>query len=177
MRRSLPALALGAALALAAGCAGRPAATTVPSAGDRAPATATVPGSADATLQPHLDATRDLVWRYVIDAQAGNRTAMLDAYLPDTRRSAETVVVRDIELARPQGPLAAGLKGTSSVFLSNGGLMPPRAGAKVHAEDAARLKELAASHELALMVLIELRDGSERPVFLVREDGRWWMLP
>jgi hypothetical protein len=128
-------------------------------------------------LVEELTTTRDIVQRYVVDAQAGDRTAMVEAYLPETRRSAETVVVRDLELARPGGPLTGGIRAFSSVFRKDGGLMPYRAGSLVHIEDAERLDALSASHDGALIVLLEFADGTTRPVFLVRDGGRWWLLP
>jgi hypothetical protein len=187
MRRALWAAVLLAA-ALATACAPDPGPVTTGAIGAiGAPAAGTAAGasvepSADAQFAPlelvgELTATRDIVQRYVIDAQAGDRAAMLEAYLPETRRSAETVVIRDLELARPGGQFAGGIRTYSSVFRKGGGLMPYRAGSLVHVEDAERLDELSSAHDGALIVLLEFTDGTTRPVFLVREGDRWWLLP
>jgi hypothetical protein len=154
------------------GAIGIPGATTGTSAEPTASAQFAPP-----ELVGELTATRDIVQRYVTDAQAGDRAAMLEAYLPETRRSAETVVVRDLELARAGGPLANGIRAYSSVFRKGGGLMPYRAGSLVHVEDAERLEQLATVHDEALIVLLEFTDGTTRPVFLVRVGVRWWLLP
>jgi hypothetical protein len=176
-------LAVTLAAALTTACASEPG-PVAPSAigAARAAADTSVEPSADAQFAPpemvgELTSTRDIVQRYVIDAQSGDRAAMLEAYLPETRRSAETVVARDLDLAQPGGPLADGIRAYSSVFRKQGGLMPYRAGSLVHVEDAERLDQLAVAHEGALIVLLEFRDGTTRPVFLVRDQDRWWMLP
>jgi hypothetical protein len=36
---------------------------------------------------------------------------------------------------------------------------------------------LSSAHDGALIVLLEFSDGTTRPVFLVREGDRWWLLP
>jgi hypothetical protein len=120
---------------------------------------------------------RALVRRYVWHAQAGERADMLRAYLPDTRRSAETVVARDLELAKKGGALFGGIRVYSSAALENNRLAPPPAASLVHEEDVKRLQELMEAHDDAVVVLLEFTGGSVRAVFVVRDGGDWWLLP
>lgn len=102
---------------------------------------------------------------------------MLQAYLPETRRSAETLVARDLELASKGGRLAGGIRVYSSASLEDGRLAPSRAASMVHTDDVTRLEELASAHDLACVVLLEFTDGTSRAVFVVRDGTDWWLLP
>lgn len=182
------ALALALAPASLSGCAARGADRAAGPVGPAPSAAATDEAGRyfmDATAVPPPAAPRDaqtahalaLVRRYIDDARLGRRDALAASYLPETRRSAETVVVRDLELAREGGPLHRDVSGYLSVALEEGRLWPPQSGELVNAEDADRLRALADIHDDAFIVLIRFRGGSPRPVFVVRDASAWWLLP
>jgi len=139
----------------------------------------------DATAVPPPEAPRvmqsahalALVRRYVDDARLGRREQLIKAYDPDTRRSAQTVVARDLELARPGGPLYRNVGAYLSVALEEGRLWPPQSAELVTAEDAERLEALAGTHDDAFIVLIRFTDDTTRPLFVVRDGTDWWLLP
>jgi hypothetical protein len=124
-----------------------------------------------------LAPARELVRSYVASAAAGDRAGMTGAYLPETRRSAETIVARDLELAGKDGPYSSGPRNTSSVFLFDDALFPPNMAPSVEAEDEARLRELRPLHDGASLVVASFSDGSRRTFFVVVDGSRWHLVP
>lgn len=120
---------------------------------------------------------RELVSSYLRAAASGNRDTMSAAYLPETRRSAETVIARDLELAADEGPYAKGPTNSTSVFLLRDELFPSGMDFTVKAEDETRLRQLKALHDDVTIVMTEFADGSWRAFFVVRDGKDLHLLP
>ena len=131
----------------------------------------------DAGYIESLAPARELVRAYLRAAVAGDRQAMTDLYLPETRRSAESVIARDLELARKGGPYATGPTNTTSVFIFESGLFPPDTGFTIEAEDVDRLRDLVKAHDDASIVMTRFSDRSLRPFFVVRDGEARYLVP
>ena len=121
-----------------------------------------------------MTAMREAVSGYVKAAVEGDREAMESAYLPETRRSAQNVVARDLEAAARTGWRAANMR---SVLLHDDALWPPTAAADVRELEERRLRELVAVHEDANLVLVDQADGGRRAYFVVADGGVIALVP
>jgi hypothetical protein len=124
-----------------------------------------------------LTPMRELVRSYLRAAKSGDRDAMSVAYLSETRRSAETVIARDLELAAGDGEYAKGPTNTTSVFLFRDELFPSGMDFTVKTEDEARLRELKSLHDDAAIVMARFADGSWRAFFVVRDGQDLRLVP
>lgn len=124
-----------------------------------------------------LAPSRELVRAYLRAATCDDRDTMTGIYLPETRRSAETVIVRDVELSARGGPYSPGPTNTTSVFLYKGGLFPSGADLGVSAEDEARLRDLKRGHGDATIVVTQFPSGGRRVFFVVRDGEALHLVP
>lgn len=106
----------------------------------------------------------------------GNKRAALEMFLPHLRRTAESLISKDIELASEQ-PASYAPKTTTYVWYQNEKLWF-REGAKLLTNDEIdRLITVSKKYERATVAVITFENGKRRNILLVKYGDEYYLLP